>query len=1212
MSNNIMAERQSYQFFDSSIKGKILKRNSTEYGMYINTEVVDGVYDPNNIVGKFTGNYSVINRNYHWEIELFNHYWSSKGAVVFFTDFVTGINSDFSTFKYFEVLTDDGTVKGNVFKSHYSRTPMDGGSDLFPHFDPDYLLYSDPEKWDKYFHVLPTDWVWKTDVWTNYSYWSTFRPFYGYNHIPVKIRTAVARTDYPDKSTNTQRICGVFFPIFGGTRITDKGACVAAGYEPTIADIISPPPYQMDMDNYYPMLAKFSGLTAGTTYKLRSYVKYLDDNDEEQIQYSDSIEFTTPTTIVFPPNVLSGVAMFMDNESTYFNVAVWEIGDLGPIDEAGIVLALHNNPTVADLKFTTVNNIIDVPEQVYVTGLLAGTRYYVKAFVRNGSTITYSDVIGQTNTTYSFTTMGSVKSFATVKLIEILGTFDKEVRLSAQVTDKGNDKTLERGFCWNTTGNPTIASPNKTIGDSDTRLEMDRYYAYISGLNAKTKYYFRAYATNSVGTSYSAQFETETDNAPSVASKVSLIRISAIASKSAIAECSVNETGATERGVCISASKSIPTTSDTKVVSGSGMGDFNAALSLTENTNYYARAYAIFAGVTLYSNDILNFKSLKNATKPTIVEPKYTKNNAETELNASFNVSSDGGESPRNYVYFDTVLPTSSSVPLSAIEKSSGLGIKTHTFDIKALAGTYYLAFYSTNSGGLFMSSIFTVIIANKVAATTLVNATKISKTKVQLSANVTNFGGSITDTYSLNLLKNDVQFANYDSDFNTTTGTFGKTVELEADKNYKLVFTYRTVYMAANSIAAVVKNVEFDTSTDVVAEFIKVDLSKTSQDKNVVVLNTIFTGAQSGDYIVNLIGEVGSVPYLASSSNTLFSSKLSDFPSSKSISLTKAGIWNLVVLVTGANARVFNSFAVIVEVSSNDDPTTNPNIDPAGNEVFAPYVFGNYEDRPYLFDNKKWKYKTKDNAWQRDYTYTENMVQRMSRVQEYTANAPALAAIDIDKQLQAINDELGAITVRVNEIEDTYLETKSLSDVIELVAMQSTAPEDKHANDYYYNTASKKIYFARVSAGVGVLWTYNGNDMSAIYNYNGLSYVFYGEDLVPIKMYAATAYKVYLAKITQVGTAAPTVVVLENTIGDIVWARTDVGEYTATLSGAFSENTILIQDRNVFFTTITVGLVFLSLSRVSDSVLALTSISASEIMLDDALDNTIIEIRVY
>ena len=303
-----------------------------------------------------------------------------KGEVVFFTDFVTGINSDFSTFKFFEVLIDDGTLKGNVFKSHYSRTPLDGGSDLFPHFDPDYLLYSDPEKWDKYFHVLPTDWVWKTDVWTNYSYWSTFRPFYGYNHIPIKIRTAVLRTDYPDKSTNTQRICEVYFPIFAGTRITGKGACVAAGYEPTIGDIVSPPPYQRNTDDYNKMNAVFSGLTAGTTYKLRSYIKYLDDDDVEQIQYSDSIEFTTPTTIAFPPDVSASVAMFMDDNTTHFNVAVWEMGDLGAIDEAGVVLALQNNPTVADLKFTTVNNLIQTPEEVYVTGLLAGTKYYVKAF----------------------------------------------------------------------------------------------------------------------------------------------------------------------------------------------------------------------------------------------------------------------------------------------------------------------------------------------------------------------------------------------------------------------------------------------------------------------------------------------------------------------------------------------------------------------------------------------------------------------------------------------------------------------------------------------------------------------------------------------------------------------------------------------------------------------------------------------------------------
>ena len=41
-------------------------------------EVVNGVDDPNNIVGKFT----FINRNFHWEIELFNHS-VSKGWLYF-------------------------------------------------------------------------------------------------------------------------------------------------------------------------------------------------------------------------------------------------------------------------------------------------------------------------------------------------------------------------------------------------------------------------------------------------------------------------------------------------------------------------------------------------------------------------------------------------------------------------------------------------------------------------------------------------------------------------------------------------------------------------------------------------------------------------------------------------------------------------------------------------------------------------------------------------------------------------------------------------------------------------------------------------------------------------------------------------------------------------------------------------------------------------
>ena len=42
----------------------------------------------------------------------------------------------------FEVVNNDGTVKGNPWKCHTLRN----GSGVFPHFDPDYNNYSDPEK----------------------------------------------------------------------------------------------------------------------------------------------------------------------------------------------------------------------------------------------------------------------------------------------------------------------------------------------------------------------------------------------------------------------------------------------------------------------------------------------------------------------------------------------------------------------------------------------------------------------------------------------------------------------------------------------------------------------------------------------------------------------------------------------------------------------------------------------------------------------------------------------------------------------------------------------------------------------------------------------------------------------------------------------------------------------------------------------------------
>lgn len=49
-------------------------------------------------------------------------------------------------------------------------------------------------------------------------------------------------------------------------------------------------------------------------------------------------------------------------------------------------------------------------------------------------------------------------------------------------------------------------------------------------------------------------------------------------------------------------------------------------------------------------------------------------------------------------------------------------------------------------------------------------------------------------------------------------------------------------------------------------------------------------------------------------------------------------------------------------------------------------------------------------------------------------------------------------------------------------------------------------------------------------------------------------SYKIYVAKISQSGTAAPTAIIFENTLGGtIVWTRTGIGQYRGTLAGVIT-----------------------------------------------------------
>ncbi len=79
------------------------------------------------------------------------------------------------------------------------------------------------------------------------------------------------------------------------------------------------------------------------------------------------------------------------------------------------------------------------------------------------------------------------------------------------VTDDGGATITERGVCWSTSEEPTISDSKTTDGTG-----TGAFTSSMTGLQANTKYYVRAYATNSKGTTYGEQVEFTTLEEPIV------------------------------------------------------------------------------------------------------------------------------------------------------------------------------------------------------------------------------------------------------------------------------------------------------------------------------------------------------------------------------------------------------------------------------------------------------------------------------------------------------------------------------------------------------------------------------------------------------------------------------------------------------------------------------------------------------------------------
>jgi uncharacterized delta-60 repeat protein len=133
---------------------------------------------------------------------------------------------------------------------------------------------------------------------------------------------------------------------------------------------------------------------------------------------------------------------------------------------------------------------------IELTGLKKATNYYLVGFVANTVGTTYTQEI-------SFNTSPELPTISNqnVNLEDPI-----TANYNYNISDNGGAALSARGICWNTTGSPTI-SDNKKV---DTLLNGS-ISNRIFDLKPNTKYFFRMFATNSVGTVYSSELSYTTN-----------------------------------------------------------------------------------------------------------------------------------------------------------------------------------------------------------------------------------------------------------------------------------------------------------------------------------------------------------------------------------------------------------------------------------------------------------------------------------------------------------------------------------------------------------------------------------------------------------------------------------------------------------------------------------------------------------------------------
>lgn len=268
-------------------------------------------------------------------------------------------------------------------------------------------------------------------------------------------------------------------------------------------------------------------------------------------------------------------------------------GDGGnAITERGVVWATSANPTTTAYLGKQSSAGTTGVFTISASGLTPGATYHYRGYAINTNGTSYTSDTTFVTDSYSAptvtTTIASLISYTTATS-------------GGNVTSDGGQAITSRGVCWSTSADPTTAGAKTTDGTG-----TGSFSSSLTGLSNNQTYHYRAYAINSVGTSYGTDltFKTDAFTAPTISSPTA----NAISSGSATIGGTVDDDGGsviTQRGVVWSSSANPTISVNEGANTSSGTtGIFSvSATGLSPSSVYHYRAYATNSVGTEYTTD---------------------------------------------------------------------------------------------------------------------------------------------------------------------------------------------------------------------------------------------------------------------------------------------------------------------------------------------------------------------------------------------------------------------------------------------------------------------------------------------------------------------------------------------------------------------------------------------------------------------------------